>query len=129
MLFSCQEWRVGLPRDGDALAPLKTLAKKHAHGQFLLVVVIMGTAVMGCGRLYSCYDAILIGVGGYQITVERRRDKVRRGIHTTADAYTVGLIRKWDKGDELVVCNALVTNVTKNTSAQCGDFGCLIPWP
>ena len=32
-------------------------------------------------------------------------------------------------GDELAVCNDIVTNKTRNESAECGDFGCLSIWP
>ena len=83
----------------------------------------------GCGNLFSCYDATLVGVSGYQMTVLDKRSATRRGIHTTADGYTMAKIGKWAAGDELVVCNAIVTNVTRKESATCGDFGCLALFP
>ena len=39
------------------------------------------------------------------------------------------LIKGWKQGDELAVCNDMVTNKTRGESAECGDFGCLAIWP
>ena len=86
-------------------------------------------ALAACGNLFSCYDATLIGVSRHNMTVLDKRSNTRRGIHTTADYYTTSKIGKWATGDELVVCNAIVTNSTRQESATCGDFGCLALLP
>jgi hypothetical protein len=96
------------------------------YGRVLALVMLF--LLSGCGNLFSCYDASLIGVAGYQMTVLDKSGK-RREIHTTADGYTMAVIGRWQAGDELVVCNAIVTNRTRSVSAKCGDFGCLAIWP
>jgi len=93
------------------------------------VLAAMAVLALGaCGNLFNCYDATLIGVTAHQMIVLDKKGK-RREIHTTADGYTMSNIGKWKAGDELIVCNAVVTNTTKGVSASCGDFGCLAIWP
>jgi hypothetical protein len=89
---------------------------------------LAGHLLSGCGNLFSCYDAFLVGVAGYRMTVLDKKGK-HREIHTTADGYTMNVIGKWKEGDELIVCNAIVTNKTQNVSATCSDFGYLAIWP
>jgi hypothetical protein len=94
-----------------------------------LLFLALTLPLSGCGNLFDCYDATLVGAAGYQMTVVQKASGKRRGIHTTADIWTTGKVAKWAPGDELVVCNAIVTNTTKKESAACGDFGCLALWP
>jgi len=82
----------------------------------------------GCGNLFDCYDAKLVGTARHNVIVGLK-DGRRREPHTTADAHTIARIGGWKAGDDLVVCNAMITNKTKGESAQCGDFGCLAIWP
>jgi hypothetical protein len=73
-------------------------------------------------NLFNCYDAILVGTAGYHLTVAEAGSGKRREIHTTADSWTMAKVAMWTAGDELVVCNAMVTNKSKGVGARCGDF-------
>ena len=91
-------------------------------------VLIASSLLTGCGNLFDCYDAKLLGTAGHNLTLVLK-DGRRRETHTTADAGTIMRIAEWKAGDELVVCNATITNKTKGEGARCGDFGCLAIWP
>ena len=81
------------------------------------------------GRFYDCYDARLVGTAAHQLTVEDAKSGQRRQPHTTSDRGTIALISGWNAGDDLLVCNNMMTNRSKHESALCGDFGCLAWWP
>jgi hypothetical protein len=90
----------------------------------VVLVVGLATSVAGCGE-GECYDAVLIGTHSYYVTVTDKRTGKPRQTHTYADSGTMDRLASWKAGDELVVCNAVITNKTRNSSASCGDFGCL----
>ncbi len=92
-------------------------------------ITVLAVLLAGCGKFSECYDAQLVGSAGYYITVAAKEGGRRREIHTTADSWTVGKVAGWAAGDELIVCNNIVTNKTRGESAQCGDSGCLAFWP
>ncbi len=92
---------------------------------FALVALSLALAMAACGKLSDCYDATFVGSEGYYLIVAEKSAGRNRETHTTADQYTKHLIRGWKQGDELAVCNDMVTNKTRNESAECGDFGCL----
>lgn len=88
------------------------------------VIALAAVAFLFSGRFRNCYDAKFIGASSNYLSVEDASGG-RHEMHMTASPDTMYLIRKWATGDEVVVCNTLVTNKTKGESANCADFGCL----
>jgi hypothetical protein len=95
----------------------------------LAFIVVLSANIAGCGALYDCYEATFVGRWTYYVTVMDKKTGKLRQTHTWADTYAMCELAGWKAGDELVVCNASITNKTQNRSAPCGDFGCLWPWP
>jgi hypothetical protein len=83
----------------------------------------------GFGNFFECYEAVLVGTHSYYVTVTDKRTGKPRETHTYTDPGTIGALATWKAGDELVVCNSVITNKTRNSSAPCGDLGCLALWP
>jgi hypothetical protein len=94
-----------------------------------LVALSLAFGLATCGKLFDCYDATLVGTNTYYLMVAEKSAGKKREIHSTADQWTMARIAAWKSGDELAVCNDIVTNKTRNESAECGDFGCLSIWP
>ena len=94
---------------------------------FALLAAI--TIIPISGRFRPCYVARFVGAAGNQLLVEEVKSNGRREPHTTADVPTMFDLSNWTAGDELLVCNAIVTNKTKRQSERCRDFGCLAIWP
>lgn len=91
-------------------------------------VIAVVVASTGCVRMRDCYDATLVGtVSNKLIAVDKRTGK-RREMHFWASDFVYVTLRRWAQGDELVVCNAMVSNTSKKESAPCGDLGCLWVW-
>lgn len=102
---------------------------ERVWGWLPLIFILSLALIPLSGNLRSCYEARLVGTASYELTVLDLSSDRNREIHTFADANTIGRINKWNAGDDLMVCNTVVTNRSKGQSAQCGDFGCLAIWP
>lgn len=98
---------------------------------YLILLILLSSFIWVplSGRFRFCYEATFVGATGYNLVVEEKPSLARREPHTTASSWNMTKIGNWKQGDELLVCNAIVTNKTKNESATCGDFGCLALWP
>jgi hypothetical protein len=71
----------------------------------------------------------LIGTSTNYLTVAEKEKGKKHEIHSYDSDFVYKELTGWNRGDELVVCNNMVTNITKNRSLPCGDFGCLAIWP
>jgi hypothetical protein len=49
-------------------------------------------------------------------------------MHIVTYSFDLGVLRAWQQGGNLVVCNNIATNVTA-AGVVCGEFGCLASWP
>lgn len=94
----------------------------------VIAAILFCCSIPFIGRLRPCYQAKLVGVSSYQLTVEATGGSMREP-HTTADSPTMARVGRWGAGDDLLVCNNIITNRVKQESAECGDFGCLSLWP
>ena len=80
------------------------------------------------GHFFSCYEGKLEGTAQYRFTVRDKGGQTHEP-HTVASQFAIDRLARWKAGDELLICNAIVTNRTRQESATCGDFGCLAIWP
>jgi len=92
-------------------------------------IAVLALPLAGCGRFFDCYDATHVGSAVNQIIVVHSKTGKRHEMHFWNSDWVLRVLHSWEQGDELVVCNDMVTNKTKKSSAPCGDFGCLAPWP
>ncbi len=97
-------------------------------------ILVIAGLIAACGLLFSgrfrdCYDGRLVGTAAHHMTVADVRAGKTRSPHTYSSSDIVMSISQWKAGDDLHVCNNMVTNRTKGESVPCGDFGCLAIWP
>lgn len=114
--------------DGWIKAAIAAVYAKRV-GVLLTAGVPSTCAVPLSGRLASCYEATLVGTSIHYLTVLDRKAGKHRSAHTWGGLSTQNAIARWNAGDDLLVCNNIITNRTKSDSVPCGDFGCLAIWP
>jgi hypothetical protein len=99
----------------DAHQPFdRAMRRVEGRGGILAVVAAsLSTSLSACGNLFDCYDATLVGTSTYYLIVAKKGKGKKHGIHSYASDFVYKELASWNRGDELVVCNAMVTNVTK----------------
>ena len=68
----------------------------------------------------------MIGSAGNALLVLDKKANKRREHNLYARPASARTIAKWSKDDELLVCNDIITNVSKSESVECE--GCLWRW-
>lgn len=90
------------------------------------LVMLSALVTSGCVRMRNCYEGTMIGAAGTVLLVFDKNASKRREHNLYARADSAKIMTKWKKDEELLVCNDIITNLSRSESVECQ--GCLWRW-